>query len=947
MAVGLLVSSAFVAQFAIVPSQIQTPEINQQAGALDGVYDFLYSSNKQKKAVLHAPIPEDGYVWGYDVERKLIKQKRSLPRGEVFADAVFESYDGETPLWYKEATGDARDQWGYPLSDSGPDKDSTPKVSFVDIAFAQEDFLYESIPDPSYEDSIFWCRDNPDQDSFFQVRFMDLADETGQVFDDSEYGLEMMTVVCDTLVEVAEKLGFDQMENVRPRIQIESWDLGNAQGVMASSLSPSTDGFLGTGLYKEIVQGGNPSRGASVSSPDVTIAVNKDTDWSTDLMRSVFLHETLHALGFLTRHGMGLDNGGEFSLLNSLSYANETSTSSFVNPQTLDFSGDTSDFPSSDFLTNEVVLKPLHNIVDAEVLDESYPVYSPAVWEVGSSFSHYDEDRTNFDNFIMHPTTSLADPTTDVHDGEWQALCSLGFYVEDICPTFTPVTNSEFADMSPGADSVCVNILENDYGVNEDIEIYDVEDVLSGSVEVYSDENCSGDLLSGIGGQSVSLVLNENTENMSVKYRAYGLDSGRISFPGIVSTMRCSDDNYICNGGFEGGVETTHGELEQSCPSNIPFWCNLRPSTDIFSYNNGFNVSWRPGEVGPEPQGFGNTRYISGSGCSGNGSPKSCENQFVQTHKIIDPGTYRLSWRAQFLNVLNLPYGHLDTFLTHETPEILGWENPFYSSLDTDMFEEHIVSGFENPNENTWESGEWVFTITEDSPEYQYVLFESYGDVNPELAENGQTAFSGRFYLDDVRLEKLCEIQPADFDGDTNVDSFDLMVMLSDMGCTGSDCQGDLDGNGVTNSGDFLEFLALFGQSCVVGQEVVFEPQFLESESEDVLDLEYGLREYTDIKDIGYNYQIKFTNTGDVARSVTITDPVFEYLDVVPAVSNIKGVVSKNGSVVIPEVSSGNTAVVFLDLSLEENTCRDIEKNIPQENLSDTFVKNKFCKKKR
>jgi hypothetical protein len=60
-------------------------------------------------------------------------------------------------------------------------------------------------------------------------------------------------------------------------------------------------------------------------------------------------------------------------------------------------------------------------------------------------------------------------------------------------------------------------------------------------------------------------------------------------------------------------------------------------------------------------------------------------------------------------------------------------------------------------------------------------------------------------YWDDLRLVSSC---PADFDGDGDVDTADLLHLLA---CWGMDC-GDVDGDGDTDTADLLALLAAWGE---------------------------------------------------------------------------------------------------------------------------------------
>jgi hypothetical protein len=53
----------------------------------------------------------------------------------------------------------------------------------------------------------------------------------------------------------------------------------------------------------------------------------------------------------------------------------------------------------------------------------------------------------------------------------------------------------------------------------------------------------------------------------------------------------------------------------------------------------------------------------------------------------------------------------------------------------------------------------------------------------------------------------------GDMNGDSMVGSTDILIFLTDIGCT-SDCAADLDGNGVVNTIDLIVLLSYFGEPC-------------------------------------------------------------------------------------------------------------------------------------
>ena len=54
---------------------------------------------------------------------------------------------------------------------------------------------------------------------------------------------------------------------------------------------------------------------------------------------------------------------------------------------------------------------------------------------------------------------------------------------------------------------------------------------------------------------------------------------------------------------------------------------------------------------------------------------------------------------------------------------------------------------------------------------------------------------------------------PADLNGNGTIEVSDVLILLSDFGCT-TECIADIDGDGATNVNDVLLLLAAFGDDC-------------------------------------------------------------------------------------------------------------------------------------
>jgi hypothetical protein len=60
------------------------------------------------------------------------------------------------------------------------------------------------------------------------------------------------------------------------------------------------------------------------------------------------------------------------------------------------------------------------------------------------------------------------------------------------------------------------------------------------------------------------------------------------------------------------------------------------------------------------------------------------------------------------------------------------------------------------------------------------------------------------------------EVVPClgDFNNNGHIEIGDLLIMLTNFGCTGGGCEADLNGDGSTNTADAIIFLTLFGNLC-------------------------------------------------------------------------------------------------------------------------------------
>lgn len=88
-------------------------------------------------------------------------------------------------------------------------------------------------------------------------------------------------------------------------------------------------------------------------------------------------------------------------------------------------------------------------------------------------------------------------------------------------------------------------------------------------------------------------------------------------------------------------------------------------------------------------------------------------------------------------------------------------------------------------------------------------LISCYGCTDPTACNYDSAAT-----VDDGSCEFSSCICLGDLDGDNQVAVSDVLLFLSDFGCTLIPCVGDTDGDGLTNVSDLLVLLANFGNNC-------------------------------------------------------------------------------------------------------------------------------------
>ncbi len=108
-------------------------------------------------------------------------------------------------------------------------------------------------------------------------------------------------------------------------------------------------------------------------------------------------------------------------------------------------------------------------------------------------------------------------------------------------------------------------------------------------------------------------------------------------------------------------------------------------------------------------------------------------------------------------------------------------------------------------------NGPGVYEFLFAEPGYEFVDFTDIDTVTAQLTASP----GGSFRIGSITRELVeGQVCPGDLDGDLDVDSADLNILLADFGCEGAGCTGDVDGLGGTNSLDLNILLANFGNTC-------------------------------------------------------------------------------------------------------------------------------------
>lgn len=575
----------------------------------------------------------------------------------------------------------------------------------------------------------------------FQVTFEDVLDATGTGFDDASLGATRRTTVCEVFLDLAAVI---DLAGATPDVLIRNADEDGSGPLASASPTFLPGGGCNSGaLHEHITTGVDPTPAPGVYDAmidnidfgdrvigSVTLSVNSDhTIVPTDDLDlySVILHESTHALGFLSliqsTGGGGI--GGSYSHYDQFLF---DGPDALVDASCTAFLGSPADLVSGAL-----------DYAGSTLNTVAQPVYAPAFYDTGSSLSHFD-DLLGGTPYVMRPSTS-GGADRDLTQPELDVLCDLGYTLFGTACTNGYPEGVDDVDLlvnvtTPGVE-ICIDVLDNDSDPDGDPISID-----AGSIQV----------LSGGGSFTVGTELCYTPSAVfvgtaSLRYQPTdGAKLGNITEVAVaVEADYCPDDacSLACNGGFEGGVPSTDSlrfNSFASCPSKVDNWCQAASSPDLFIRgsvvtNFGIPLNFFSGPGGVDTHdGAPNDRYIGSRVDPINGHVESAYTQLIEP---LTPGQpYELSF---WVYSTQEPLGVIAAL--NDTP-------PVHDNAVQGVFDEVV---FQSTSEDlaieTWHQITVPFTTS--SSDREYLVIE------PLWPTLGFTYA----YFDDVKLKEVSPIE--------------------------------------------------------------------------------------------------------------------------------------------------------------------------------------------
>jgi hypothetical protein len=511
--------------------------------------------------------------------------------------------------------GNLRDAWGYPVQENffhgggaifNTGTRTESKLQSVN-PFAVKQAL-ASDNDPNVV-GLVNCRANTGVTGYFKAYFEDVALNNNVNYDDPTLGQARRDEVCQVLQDISILIGLNNT-NVTPDILFKK-DPGNipSNALAAAStyygIQPNfsklwTDNGL---VHKHIITRQDPTPNAGSFDAYVITNFASTVSWDVDStlnantfdFYTVMYHEILHTLSFRSLLPANVSPTNVARLHNTYDeglYKDSTLINKFYDSVTKLVRVQQGN-PSPWFITNTGVYRGVKNIPNATP-DGIRSVYTPTLWQQGSSISHFDMTRANT-TYVMHPVM-VKNVTRSIHDHEKEVLCHIGYQVIGMngCELATPVA---VKDNVVTRGPVCVNFLSNDQsfsGGSLSIDTLTLKTVYPGdSFVYYGSAGCTGSVVANPNSaKSFRFIPSTDDSPRFLEYTNKDSVSNRISFPADINIIVCDPalDEYVCNGDFEMPILPADHHLYLNCESvwnpsqHVPFWCNWVGTPDLQQY---------------------------------------------------------------------------------------------------------------------------------------------------------------------------------------------------------------------------------------------------------------------------------------------------------------------------------------------------------------------------
>lgn len=767
LSISLLLASFFIFQAAVFPSIVSTSRLAAVTTSFPVKNIYAMTPSKNIPAVFN-------FNYKFEGSRAKSGDSKNLD----FAIVPLDEKKAHIGLPEGESLGLIRDSWGYPVRENAfMGKRSTT---------TREGGNNRSDEDPNVT-GLINCRSDNSVTGYFKAYFEDVALDNGVGYDDETYGQSRREEVCQVLQDIAALLKLDETE-VTPDILFtaNSSDLPvNALAAASAYMGYYSVGPDNGSLHRHIISHEDSTPGSGMFDAfvmtnfnSVSWDVDSDLNAGTYDFYTVIYHEIMHALGFRGLLPAVITDTGSVhrhDTFDSFSYKDITLSNPFIDPVTAEIETPVG-APSSWFISNNVVYRGIKNLVDASP-DEIRPIYSPTLWEQGSSLSHFDMSRAPGQTYVMNAAIGT-NTERAVHVHEKEVLCHLGYQVEGVtgCSEETPFASDDLVPFEPG-DAVCIKPLLNDSGFAGSIVGYNLTQVsleAGDSMTYYSGSDCDGSTISTfLNAKSVLFTTSSADTMRALSYEIKDISSNRISNEALILLSSCgvAADEYLCNGDFESGyIDTSDiGSIQvMDCPSPFPDICPFWGSPDIYNRDLDFTSDWLFQGPSDTHNGEPNNRYMLGGGSSGGGTTTigqeiyRNERAYLKTKSVLPPGEYVVSWFGVFSggNLTLVDDASVNVYITSEIPVTPTDLSTQYVANSEDVhinIPVEMVTSFVILDPANWQYYETSITIPDNGLDYQYLLLE------PKRIAIAETNTLGgiRNVFDDVSL-RLVSVNPAE-----------------------------------------------------------------------------------------------------------------------------------------------------------------------------------------